>query len=204
TLKWAEMCKEAHSKEDQALFAIVQGAQFEELRGRCAERLVELNFDGYAIGGVSVGEDKSLRRKVVGFTTPMLPEEKPRYLMGVGFPSDLLHAVGQGIDLFDCVAPSRMGRNATAFTEEGRLRLRNSAFQDDRRPIEEACDCLTCRLYSRAYLSHLFRAQEMLGPILLTIHNIQFYHRMMLAAREAINANSFASFCSEFLSRYAD
>lgn len=202
TLKWAAVCKEVHSNERQALFGIVQGSVFEDLRARCAERIVGMEFDGYAIGGVSVGEEAPLLRKVVRFTAPLLPDDRPRYLMGVGFPPELLMAVKEGIDLFDCVAPTRMGRNATAFTGRGRLRLRNSAHRKDGRPIEEGCDCPACGLYSRAYLNHLFRCHEMLGPVLVSLHNLRFYHRMMAAVREAIAAGGLAGFCEAFLSRY--
>ena len=202
TLRWAATCKEAHADGGQALFGIVQGSTFEDLRGRCAEELVRLDFGGYAIGGVSVGEGDELRQAVVRLTAPLLPAGRPRYLMGVGFPPDLLKAISHGIDLFDCVAPTRMGRNGTAFTAGGRLRLRGSACRTDPRPIEETCDCPACRLYSRAYLSHLLRCREMLGPILLALHNVRFYHRMMQGAREAIAAGRYAAFRDMFVSRY--
>ena len=202
TLQWAAVCKDVHRAQGQALFGIVQGSVFEDLRARCAEGIVAVGFDGYAIGGVSVGEDEALRESVTRFTAPLLPQDKPRYLMGVGFPPDLLKAVREGIDMFDCVAPTRMGRNATAFTADGRLRLRNNAHRRDGRPIEEGCDCPACRVYCRAYLSHLFRCREMLGPVLLTIHNVRFYHRMMTRVREAIRAGTLAAFCDAFLHRY--
>ena len=202
TLKWAAICKETTRAERQAMFGIIQGSIFEDLRARCADEIVGMDFEGYAIGGVSVGEGDALRERVVRFTAPLLPADRPRYLMGVGFPPDLLKAVREGIDMFDCVAPTRMGRNATAFTARGRLRLRNSVNRKDGRPIEEGCDCLTCRLYSRAYLSHLFRCREMLGPVLVTVHNLRFYHGMMQRAREAIQAGRLAAFCDAFLSRY--
>ncbi len=202
TLRWGAACKQFHDRDDQALFGIVQGSVFDELREESARRTVEIGFDGYAIGGVSVGEGEELRRHAVGFTAPLLPADRPRYLMGVGFPPDVLSAVGEGIDLFDCVAPTRMGRNATAFTPEGRLRLRNSGFKADRRPVQQGCDCLCCRLYSRAYLNHLFRVREMLGPILLSVHNVAFYARMMARAREAIGRGRFAQFRDGFLVRY--
>jgi len=202
TIKWAAVCKEAHANERQALFGIVQGSVFEDLRAHCAEQIVATEFDGYAIGGVSVGEGPVLMKKVVCFTAPLLPDDRPRYLMGVGFPPDLLMAVQEGMDLFDCVAPTRMGRNATAFTAGGRLRLRNSAHREDERPIEEGCDCPACRLYSRAYLNHLFRCHEMLGPVLVSLHNLRFYHRMMAGVREAVRAGGLGAFCEAFLSRY--
>ena len=202
TLRWARICREVHQREEQSLFGIVQGGVYEELRRRCARELTQMEFEGYAIGGVSVGEEEELRRRAVEFTAPLLPQEKPRYLMGVGFPEDVLEAVAQGIDMFDCVAPTRMGRNATAFTPRGRLRMRNSVHKTDPGPLQEACECPTCRLYSRACINHLFRCNEMLGPILLSIHNLYFYHRMMRGARRSIAAGTFAEFKDEFLSRY--
>jgi len=202
TLRWAELCIQAHERREQALFGIVQGGLFEDLRARCAGRLVDLGFDGYAIGGVSVGEAEPLRRRAVAFTASLLPVDKPRYLMGVGFPPDLVQAVGEGVDLFDCVAPTRMGRNGTAFTAQGRLRLRNHACLSDPRPIEEGCDCPACRLYCRGYIHHLFRCNEMLGPVLVSLHNVRFYHRLMGQMREAIAEGRFAAFREAFLARY--
>jgi len=202
TLKWAEICKESHRAQAQAVFGIVQGSVFEDLRQFCAQELARMDFDGYAIGGVSVGEPEELRRSTTAFTAALLPERKPRYLMGVGFPVDILNAVAEGVDLFDCVAPTRMGRNATAFTRRGRMRVRNSSFRKDIRPLEEGCDCLCCRLYCRAYLNHLFRCDEMLGPVLLSIHNLAFYHRLMAEVREAIREGRFDRFRLEFVSRY--
>ncbi len=202
TVRWARICRQAHAREEQALFGIVQGGTHEDLRAECAAQVVGIGFDGYAIGGVSVGEEEALRQWAVGFTAPLLPADRPRYLMGVGFPLDLLSAVAQGVDLFDCVAPTRMGRNATAFTERGRLRLRNAARRDDHRPIEEGCDCAACRLYSRAYLNHLFRCHEMLGPILVSLHNIVFYNRLLARARQAIQQGAYAEFLRGFRERY--
>jgi len=202
TLRWARVCRDVHGRPEQALFGIVQGGVNEDLRARCAEELVRIGFDGYAIGGVSVGEAEELRDHAVRTAAPLLPADRPRYLMGVGFPPDLLKAIGEGMDLFDCVAPTRMGRNATAFTPDGRLRLRNSSRRADPRPIEEGCDCLACRLYSRACLNHMFRCREMLGPILVSIHNIRFYARMMTQAREAVRAGRFTAFRETFVSRY--
>jgi queuine tRNA-ribosyltransferase len=202
TLSWSAACRAVHARGDQALFGIVQGSVYEDLRAESARRTVELGFEGYAIGGVSVGEEEEDRRRVVALTAPLLPREGPRYLMGVGFPPDVLAAVAQGVDLFDCVAPTRMGRNGTAFTPQGRLRLRNSALKADLRPVEDGCGCACCRLYSRAYVSHLFRVGEMLGPVLLSIHNLAFYGRMMADARRAIAGGRFRRFMEEFLSRY--
>jgi queuine tRNA-ribosyltransferase len=203
TLQWGASCKEAHHHEDQALFGICQGSVYEDLREDSARRTAGIGFDGYAIGGVSVGESEEERRRVVSLTAPLLPDDRPRYLMGVGFPLDVLAAIGEGVDMFDCVAPTRMGRNATAFTAEGRLRLRNSVLKADARPIEAGCTCLCCRLYSRGYLNHLFRVREMLGPVLLSIHNLAFYGRMMAGARRAIAAGRFSEFKNEFAARYS-
>jgi len=202
TLRWAEVCRETHGREDQALFGIVQGGVFPEIRRYCSERLVELGFTGYAIGGVSVGESRELIRSVTAATAASLPSDRPRYLMGVGFPEDILNAVECGVDMFDCVAPTRMGRNATAFTESGRLRIRNARYARDEKPIEERCDCVACRLYSRAYIRHLFTANEMLGPILLSIHNITFYQRMMRRVRKAIREDRFLEMKRKFLSEF--
>jgi queuine tRNA-ribosyltransferase len=202
TLRWSAACRELHERDDQALFGIVQGSVFEDLRAESARRTTDIGFDGYAIGGVSVGEEDEPRRRTVAVTAPLLPEDRPRYLMGVGFPVDLICAIGEGVDMFDCVAPTRMGRNATAFTADGRLRLRNSALKEDARPVQGDCGCLCCRLYSRAYVSHLFRVGEMLGPILLSIHNISFYQRLVADARNAIRGGRFAEFRRAFVARY--
>ncbi len=202
SLRWGQACLRRHRRDDQALFGIVQGGVHEDLRERSARRTVEQGFDGYAIGGVSVGEGEQQRREVTAFTTRLLPAGRPRYLMGVGFPVDLVRAVGEGVDMFDCVAPTRMGRNATAFTPTGRLRLRNSAFRDDARPVQPGCACPCCRLYSRSYVSHLFRVGEMLGPVLLSLHNLVFYARLMADARAAIAAGRFAQFRDRFVERY--
>jgi queuine tRNA-ribosyltransferase len=202
TLRWSSACRDCHTREDQALFGIVQGSVFDDLRAESARRTVDIGFDGYAIGGVSVGEGDGPRRRAVAVTAPLLPVERPRYLMGVGFPVDLVCAIGEGVDMFDCVAPTRMGRNATAFTPDGRLRIRNSVFRADPRPVQEGCGCVCCRLYSRAYVNHLFRVGEMLGPVLLSIHNITFYQRLVADARSAIREGRFAGFRDAFVARY--
>lgn len=185
TVRWAERSRQAHRRAAQAQFGIVQGGLDESLRVWCAERLAELGFTGYAVGGLSVGETPEEMYRVLDFTVPALPADKPRYLMGVGRPPDLLAAIERGIDLFDCVLPTRNGRNALAFTDQGPLRLRNKQFARDRRPLDEHCPCLACR-HSRGYLRHLFMAREMLGPVLLSIHNLTYYQRLLAAAREAI------------------
>jgi queuine tRNA-ribosyltransferase len=193
TIRWAARCKAAATRTDQAQFAIVQGGLNPELRVWCARQLAHLEFPGYAVGGLSVGESPEEMYEVLDVVCPAMPADKPRYLMGVGTPRDLLNAVSRGIDLFDCVMPTRNGRNALAFTDEGPLRLRNQVHQRDERPLEAGCPCLACR-HSRAYLRHLFLADEMLGPILLTHHNLTYYQRLLAGARESIAQGSFAAY----------
>lgn len=195
TLRWAEECARSHGRAgDQALFGIVQGGIYQDLRAMCASRLIELNLPGYAIGGLAVGEGFAAMKQVLRFTAPLLPREKPRYLMGVGYPRDIVAAVAAGVDMFDCVLPTRNGRNAYAFTAGGPLRLRNSQFQRDSRPIEEACDCYTCAHFSRGAIRHFFFAGEMLGPVLVSVHNMRFYQRLMADIRGAIGQGTFAEF----------
>lgn len=193
TIRWARRSLDAHRKNDQALFAIVQGGLDREMRVECAQSLVEMDFPGYAVGGLSVGEAPEMMYETLDYTVPELPAEKPRYLMGVGTPTDLLEGIARGIDMFDCVMPTRNGRNAMAFTEFGKIRLRNAQYQYDDQPLEENCPCPACRR-SRGYLRHLFIAKEMLGPILVSIHNITFYQRLMSQAREAIFAGNYGEF----------
>jgi queuine tRNA-ribosyltransferase len=195
TLRWAEQCLQAHARTgDQSLFGIVQGGTDLELRAYCADRLVAMNFPGYAIGGLAVGEGFDAMRGVLAHTTPLLPLDKPRYLMGVGFPRDIVEAVSHGVDMFDCVLPTRNGRNAYAFTAQGPLRLRNSRFVDDRGPIEDGCDCYACRHFSRGAIRHFFSAAEMLGPVLCSVHNMRFYQRLMADVRSAIGQGRFEEF----------
>ena len=196
TVRWAARCKAAARRSDQAQFAIVQGGLDAGLRAWCAEQLASLDFPGYAIGGLSVGESPSEMYRVLDFVTPALPADKPRYLMGVGTPQDLLNAIRRGIDLFDCVLPTRNGRNALAYTDAGPLRLRNQVHQRDERPLDANCPCLACR-HSRAYLRHLFLADEMLGPILLTHHNLTYYQRLLAGARQAIEQDRFVDYYEE-------
>jgi len=198
TIRWAQRSRRAASRPDQALFAIVQGGLEPELRVESARRLAELDFAGYAVGGLSVGETPEQMVRILEATAPAMPADRPRYLMGVGRPEDLLEAIRRGIDLFDCVMPTRNGRNAMAFTERGRLRLRNLQFERDDRPLEEGCPCPACRR-SRGYLRHLFMAGEMLGPVLLSIHNITYYQRLLGEARLAIGADRFEDFRAEKL-----
>ena len=194
TTRWARRCRDAHTKPDQALFGIVQGGLDARLREKSARELSELEFPGYAIGGLSVGEAIVDMYSTLDFTVPMLPVDKPRYLMGVGRPEDLIEGVARGIDMFDCVMPTRNGRNASAFTSEGRVKLRNAQHQRDESPLDPACACYTCRNFSRAYLRHLFMVEEMLGPILVSLHNIAFYIHLMAEIRDAIKEGRFAEY----------
>jgi queuine tRNA-ribosyltransferase len=193
SVRWARRCLHAATREDQARFAIVQGGLDEELRGQCARDLAKMQFEGFAVGGLSVGEEPAEMYRITAATCPHLPEDKPRYLMGVGRPIDLLECIARGIDLFDCVMPTRNGRNGLAFTDSGPLKLRNAVHREDMRPIEDDCPCIACR-HSRGYLRHLFMAGEMLGPILLSIHNLTYYQRLMDGARKAIELNRFQEY----------
>lgn len=190
SIRWAGRCLNAATREDQARFAIVQGGLDEQLRQYCAQSLAAMDFEGFAVGGLSVGEAPAEMYRIVHATCPHLPSDRPRYLMGVGRPIDLLESIAGGVDLFDCVMPTRNGRNALAFTDHGPLRMRNAVHRDDPRPLEDDCPCLACR-HSRAYIRHLFAADEMLGPILLTHHNLTYYQRLMERARTAIEAGTF-------------
>jgi queuine tRNA-ribosyltransferase len=194
--RWAERCKAAATRNDQALMGIVQGGLNAELRAESAERLVALDFMGYAIGGLSVGESPAEMYATLDVTVPLLPREKPRYLMGVGRPIDLLEAISRGVDLFDCVMPTRNARNALAFTDAGPVRLRNQQHAQERQPLDPTCPCLACR-HSRGYLRHLFQAGEMLGPMLVSIHNLTYYQRLLAEARAAVARDQFAQLLAE-------
>jgi queuine tRNA-ribosyltransferase len=194
--RWAARCLESARRQDQARFAIVQGGLDVDLRAASAAALTAMPFDGYAIGGLSVGETPQEMVRMIAATTPHLPTDKPRYLMGVGRPIDLLEGIAQGVDMFDCVMPTRNGRNALAFTWQGQVRLRNACHADDPRPLDETCPCLACR-HSRAYLRHLFIAKEMLGPILLTHHNLTFYQLLMAEARRQLEAGTYGPWLAE-------
>jgi queuine tRNA-ribosyltransferase len=196
SVRWAERCLDAQRRTDQALFAIVQGGLDAELRRASAAALAALDFPGYAIGGLSVGETPDEMYRMLDVTTPALPADRPRYLMGVGRPQDLLEAIARGVDIFDCVLPTRNGRNAMAFTDRGVVRLRNRQFERDPAPLEADCPCPAC-CHSRAYLRHLFMVDEMLGPVLVSAHNVTYYQRLMSRARAAIETGRFADFRAE-------
>ncbi len=198
TIRWARECKDAHRRSDQALFGIVQGGLDVGLRTRCAEALVDIGFDGYAIGGLSVGETHEEMAAVLGPIAAGLPADRPRYLMGVGMPRDILAAVEAGVDMFDCVLPTRNGRNSHAFTATGALKMRNERHRLDKRPLEDGCDCGTCTCFSRGYIRHLFNAREMLGPTLTSIHNLRFFQRFMSRVRELIREGRLARIVDEF------
>jgi queuine tRNA-ribosyltransferase len=202
TIRWAFECKEAHTNGDQMLFAVVQGGINLPLRSYCARELVKLDFDGYAIGGLSVGEGHAKMIKTVSQTTEFLPEDKARYLMGAGTPADIIAAVGAGVDMFDCVLPTRNGRNAFAFTDNGPVRMRNSIHTADTEPIEAGCDCYCCSNFSRGTLRHFFNIKEMLGPILVSLHNLRFYQRLMATIRQTIEEDEFAAWSVEQLKKY--
>lgn len=199
TDRWLARCVEAHARpDDQALFGIVQGGLDLDMRTRSAQQVTAHDLLGYAIGGVAVGEGYDEMVRVVRHTAPLLPRDRPRYLMGVGYERDIVAAVRAGVDMFDCVLPTRNGRNANAFTQNGQIRLKNARYTRDEGPIDPACDCDTCRGYSRSYLRHLFQASEMLGPILVSIHNLRHFQRLMVAIRAAIRDDDWSSLASEW------
>ncbi len=202
THTWAERCQQAQGRNDQALFGIVQGGTFPDLRERSARFLVDLDFPGYAIGGLSVGETKSEMHAMLEVVLPLLPADKPRYLMGVGAPEDLVNAVMRGVDMFDCVLPTRLGRNGAALVRGGRINLRNAKHARDPRPIEEVCQCYACRHFSRAYLRHLTRANEILGHHLISLHNVFFLVNLVQRMRQAILDGNFAALAADFLTAY--
>ena len=191
--RWALRCKEAHCREGQSLFGIVQGGMYSDLRADSAGELVEADFPGYGIGGLSVGEEKPLMYEILEHTTPLLPADKPRYLMGVGSPDCLVEGVQRGVDMFDCVLPTRIARNGSMYTSTGRVAIRNARYREDKRPIDENCDCYTCRHFTRAYLRHLFVAGEILGATLATIHNLRYLLALMAELRLAIEEGRLAA-----------
>jgi queuine tRNA-ribosyltransferase len=203
TLRWARRSQEAHrNPTTQALFGIVQGGEYQDLREYCAKVLVEMNFNGYSIGGLSVGEPKEVQNRVLEFTTPLLPENKPRYLMGVGSPGMILDAVERGVDMFDCVLPTRIARHGTAMTSSGRVLIKNKQYERDFTPLDSNCQCYTCRNYTRAYLRHLWKANEMLGHRLLSIHNIQFLVDLTANIRAAIREDRFMEYKNQVYKDY--
>ena len=202
THRWAERCRKSHKRPEQALYAIVQGGVSPELRRRSAQTLSSMEFDGYAIGGLSLGEPKATTNAMVEETVPFLPKNKPRYLMGVGSPDDLFEGVSRGIDVFDSALPTRIARNGGLFTTKGRIIIRNACFKDRDEPLDGGCDCYTCRNYSAAYVHHLFKCEELLAYRLATIHNLRFLLRLMNEMRNHIAAGTFLSFKQSFLSQY--
>lgn len=203
SMRWAKRSKDAFVQRDgYGLFGIVQGGVFENLRRDSASALLDIGFDGYAVGGLAVGEGQDEMFRVLDFTTPLLPTDKPRYLMGVGKPDDLVGAVARGVDMFDCVLPTRSGRTAQAFTRRGQVNLRNARHADDPRPLDADCSCKACTGYSRAYLSHLIRSKEILGLMLLSGHNIHYYQELMAGMRAAIKEGTFNTFQQDFHAAY--
>lgn len=200
TLRWAKRGKEAHQKADkQAIFGIVQGSSYEDLRKMCAEELVKMDFDGYSIGGTSVGEDKETMYKMIDYAVKYLPEDKPRYLMGVGALNDLLEGISRNVDMFDCVLPTRIARHGTLMTSKGRISIKKAIYKDDFSPLDPNCDCYTCKNYTKAYLNHLYRCEEGFGSRLMSIHNIRFLTKFMEEARRAIKEDRFNDFKNDIL-----
>lgn len=202
TSLWARRCRDSHQREDQALFGIIQGNIFPDLRARSAREITALDFPGYAIGGLSVGEPKEDMYKTLEITTELMPVARPRYLMGVGAPEDLVEGVKRGVDMFDCVLPTRIARHGTAFTRRGKVVVRNASYAEDFSPLDPDCDCQVCKNYSRAYLRHLVKAEEILAHILLTYHNLYFLIRLMKDMREAISMGKFTQFREKFYESY--
>jgi queuine tRNA-ribosyltransferase len=202
TLRWAKRGLDVHEREDQSLFGIVQGGEYEDLRKHSAIETVKMDFDGYSIGGTSVGEDKDTMYRMIDYSTPYLPLDKPRYLMGVGDPLDILEGVERGIDMFDCVLPTRIARHGNAFTKEGKLNLRNAKYKMDFTSLEGDCDCYTCKNFTKAYIRHLLVADEGLGGRLLSIHNIRFLTKLTEDIRESIKNDSFLEFKKSFIDKY--
>jgi len=203
TLRWAERGLKAHKNSNrQALFGIVQGGEFPEIREYCAKRMVEMDFPGYSVGGVSVGEPKDIARRMVEYTVPFLPKDKPRYLMGVGSPDDLIDGAIRGIDMFDCVLPTRIARHGTAMTSGGRVVIKNKVYERDFTPLDSNCDCYTCKNYTRAYIRHLIKANETFGQRLVSYHNLYFLINLMEGVREAIRNDRLLDFREEFFEQY--
>ncbi len=204
SIRWAKRCKIKHEQlgGEQSLFGIVQGSIYDDLREENAKELVSIDFPGYAIGGLAVGENKEDMLRIVNLMDRVLPKDRPRYLMGVGTPLDLLENIERGIDMFDCVMPTRHARNGQAFTRDGRLTVRNGKYKEDFRPLQDDCDCYACRNFSRAYIRHLINVKEILGVRLTTIHNLTFYNTLIKEIREAINSGTFSEYKNDFIERY--
>jgi len=202
-MRWAKRSREAHGDNPSALFGIVQGGMYIDLREQSLASLVDIGFEGYALGGLSVGEPKDDREQILTKVVHQMPADRPRYLMGVGTPEDIVEAVRRGIDMFDCVMPTRNARNAYLFTHTGVVKIRNSKYTDDTRPVDEQCDCYTCQNYSRAYLRHLDKCGEMLGAHLNTIHNLHYYQSLMSDLRQAIEAGKLDAFIESFYAQRA-
>jgi len=203
TLRWAKRGKDVHNNSDQLLFGIVQGGEYKDLRKHSAIETVKMDFDGYSIGGTSVGEEKNVMYNMIDYAVPYLPEDKIRYLMGVGDPIDILEGVERGIDIFDCVLPTRIARHGNAFTRTGKINLKNAKYKENFEVLEEECDCYTCRNYSKAYIRHLFNVNESLGGRLLSIHNIRFLTKLTEEIREAIKSDEFIKYKDSFIKKYS-
>lgn len=202
TTQWGKICRDYTLDDHQFLFGIIQGGTFMELRSQSAKEIIDLNFDGYAIGGVSVGEGLELLMKIVGHTAPLMPEDRPRYLMGVGLPEDILASVQRGMDMFDCIIPTKFARGGTFFTSFGKVRIVDDRYRKDRYAPDTNCECYTCQNFSRLYIRHLFLVKEPLGMTLATIHNLHFYQKLMQGIRASIESNSFMEYQREFLEKY--
>ncbi len=204
TIRWAKRGLDAHKKEDQALFGIVQGGEFEDLRKECAQKLVAMDFDGYSIGGTSIGEPKDVCFKMIDYAIKYLPEDKPRYLMGVGSLDYILEGIAKGIDMMDCVLPTRIARHGTLMTHEGRVNIRKEMYKEDFTPLDKECDCYCCKNYTKAYLRHLYVSGESFGARLMSIHNLRFLISIVEGAREAIKEDRFLEYKDEILKKYGD
>jgi len=202
TLRWANISRNIKLDKQRLVFGIVQGSTYQDLREDCAKQLVKLDFDGYAVGGVSVGEPAALIYQIISYTLEHLPADKPRYIMGMGTPEDILESISVGADMFDCIIPTRYGRTGTAFTHQGKINLKNACFVDDKSSIDKECDCYSCCNFSRAYIRHLFNANEILGLELLSLHNVHFYIHVINEARKAIANDEFLKFKKRFLDKY--
>ncbi|XMB85110.1 tRNA guanosine(34) transglycosylase Tgt [Mycoplasmatota bacterium WC44] len=202
TIRWAKRGKDAHTRKDQALFGIVQGGPSEELRKYCLEELVKIGFDGYSIGGLSVGESKDEMYEMLRYLKDVMPEDKPRYLMGVGAPEDLIVGAMNGVDMFDCVLATRIARHGSAMTSVGKVTIKNKTFEEDMTPLDPNCDCKVCKTYTKSYLRHLFKAEEALGPRLVSYHNLYFLKKLMKEIRKAIQEDRLGDFKEEFLEKY--